>query len=57
MNFDEVDLKFVFTIMQDIGITLPRLHEVYDRLLKNKVSVGELVVYRLYKISCPLIIM
>ena len=37
-NFDGEDLSFVYKSLQDTGITLPRLHEMYDRLFKTKVS-------------------
>lgn len=41
LNFDTVDLRFVFRTMQEVGVTLPRLHEMYDRLFKSKVSTKQ----------------
>ncbi|KAK2140069.1 hypothetical protein LSH36_1494g00009 [Paralvinella palmiformis] len=35
-NLDVADLSLVFRTLQDTGITLPRLHEIYDRLYKSK---------------------
>ena len=34
LNFDP---KFVFHTMQEIGVTIFKLHEIYDRLFKSKV--------------------
>ncbi|KAI0209905.1 hypothetical protein LSAT2_005340 [Lamellibrachia satsuma] len=36
LNFDVVEPTFVFRAMQQISVSIPRLHEVYDRLYKAK---------------------
>jgi len=34
----DIDASFVFHAMMDIGITLPRLLDIYDQLFKSRVS-------------------
>ncbi|ELU06399.1 hypothetical protein CAPTEDRAFT_198384 [Capitella teleta] len=36
LGLHEADQRFVFSTMQQIGVTIPRLHEIYDRLYKSK---------------------
>ena len=38
LGFVDVDASFVFHAMMDVGITLPRLLDVYDHLFKSRVS-------------------
>jgi len=38
LGFVDVDASFVFHVMMDVGITLPRLLDVYDHLFKSRVS-------------------
>ena len=37
LNFDP---EFVFRTMQEVGVSTPKLHEMYDRLFKSKVRVS-----------------
>ncbi len=36
----QFDVTFVFKTLQDIGVTVSKLHEIYDRLFKTKVRIG-----------------
>jgi len=37
LGFVDVDAGFVFHSMMDVGITLPRLLDIYDHLFKSRV--------------------
>ena len=39
------DNKFVFETLQEIGVKLPKLLEIYDRLFKSKVSTALLWIF------------
>ena len=36
LNFDQ---SWVFQMMMEVGVSLSKLHEIYDRLFKSKVSI------------------
>ena len=38
LGFVDIDASFVFHAMMDVGITMPRLLDVYDQLFKSRVS-------------------
>jgi len=38
LNFVDTDASFVFHSMMDVGITLPRLLDIYYHLFKSRVS-------------------
>jgi len=40
LGFVDIDACFVFHSMMDVGITLPRLLDVYDHLFKARVSAA-----------------
>lgn len=41
LGFVDIDASFVFHAMMDVGITLPRLLDVYDHLFKSRDSVWQ----------------
>ena len=51
LSFDIIDVMFVVRALQQVGETLPRLHELYDRLQANKVS-GDDVMLAMVKRLC-----
>ena len=47
LGFVDVDASFVFHSMMDVGITLPRLFDIYDHLFKSRVMGSVWTLLRL----------
>lgn len=46
------DVGFVTSTMQEIGVQLPRLLEVYDQLFKTRVQINNRLMYMIISTSC-----